>query len=1147
MKKDKVVQLAQELASEKSHQVYSSIKNRIAYVVSHGASYASNGYAVRTQRVARSLIDSGKDVFCFVRPGRPWELNTNAANSIKPVVDVNGVRYIHSRWENDKYKISEQEHLKQSFDQFCELFQIYRPEKVIAASNWKIAVPAWAAAKALNIPFAYEIRGFWELSRIAREPEYKETPSFRKENIRDTFVANQADKVFTLSYTMKAELTRRGVSQEKISVIYNGLDTLPHIESANSELRRELGISDSDKVVGYVGSITEYEGLEVFIDACRQLIEDGEQIKLLLVGDHQPVDGVDGNGFDSDFSWLIRTGRVSQDKVPNYLALIDTIVIPRRNLDVCQIVPPMKAIEALSYGKKLVISNLPVLKEITEKFSSVYYFEADNINSLKETLIQSLHAKTVAPDWHSLKQSLIDTTLMGESFCGDRTDSCVTGTVTTTKDESGEQFDKKIILNSTEVSWFTYDVESPCELRVMGQVAYQNTTRKERKAVLLIKAFDKQGKDISKALGKLAFSSHLQSKFKYITDTNKQVKLLHKLALPPEVRKIEVGLCAFNCESSEFVEVHNFDVTMSSANCDVKVEQAQTVTKDPLWTSFSVREFVPHTLTAKFNFENQNEQRKKSLIARVKFHDSEGNELEGKHQGLLQSKTVGNFVYLEVTCEKVAKIIPPKGATTLKIGLQKWDAKGNVFVERLMQCTSDVQKIADTRKASDLRKALQSTSARPLANVKVAAILDEFTMECFRMEVDLVPISPENWESELDASRPDFLFVESCWFGNKNQWGGLIYGYTSNGTNQMDSLVNVINYCNRKGIPTVFWSKEDPVHYSRFAPTAKLFDYVYTTDANMVQNYKSEYGIDAEPLSFFCQPKVHNPVEVITRSHKAAFAGSYYSDKQERCDDFHTILGGLDDAGVPYEIYDRCLKRGVSHLQFPEYFKKHVVGYLEPDEMWKAYKGYRYTVNMNTVKHSPTMFARRVYESLASGTPVISNYSEGVVTQFSGIVCASDNKKDIIDYVEMLKDEKEYKRIAEQGARETLGRHTIADRLEQICKRVGIPVIPHLPVVNAVITAGTVDMVEKARRLVNSQTYFDKRLVINLENSNELYPYLNMNSDKEIFRVLTEFAKPLEGVSVDLDLNDNIAETLMEDVAIKTQYDNLHSAISEKQ
>ena len=66
----------------------------------------------------------------------------------------------------------------------------------------------------------------------------------------------------------------------------------------------------------------------------------------------------------------------------------------------------------------------------------------------------------------------------------------------------------------------------------------------------------------------------------------------------------------------------------------------------------------------------------------------------------------------------------------------------------------------------------------------------------------------------------------------------------------------------------------------------------------------------------------------------------------------------------------------------PERYKQNVVGHLKPDEMWKAYKGYKYTINMNSVKQSPTMFARRVYESLASGTPVVSNYSKGVVEQF---------------------------------------------------------------------------------------------------------------------------------------------------------------------
>ncbi|MDO6578819.1 glycosyltransferase [Alteromonas stellipolaris] len=703
---------------------------------------------------------------------------------------------------------------------------------------------------------------------------------------------------------------------------------------------------------------------------------------------------------------------------------------------------------------------------------------------------------------------------------------------------------KKIELNSPNPTWYSVEVSKLKNVQIHAKVKYNHLESVvDKKAVMLLKILDEDGNDFSKTLPKLAYSSHLASKFKYISSSDNEIVSLLNLDIPEKAKTLQIGFGAFNCSAGQSVELTDFNTSVKRKSKDSGVKSL--LTSQPSTYTFSVQELLPHSLKANLVFESVKDKSEKALIAGVTYFDQHENVIEPPYVGFLPSKSVGPCAYLKLQSENILKLIPPRNAKKASVKVQSWHAKNKVWLDGSINCHLDV--IESTTEAGPIEVLNSRKIARPLSKIKVAGILDEFTLECFRMEVDLVSISPTNWEQELEESAPDFLFVESCWFGNKNQWGGLMYGYTSNGPNQMDALINVLNYCRKKAIPTIFWSKEDPVHYSRFAPTAKLFDYVYTTDANMVQNYQKEYGINAEPLSFFCQPKVHNPIDLIPRLSKAAFAGSYYSDKKERCDDFHAILGALEETNIEYDIYDRCLKRGVASLQFPEYFKKHVVGYLEPDEMWRAYKGYKYTVNMNTVKHSPTMFARRVYESLASGTPVISNYSEGVVTQFSGIVCASDSKKDIIEYAEMLKDEKEYKQIVEKGVRETLGRHTIADRLEQVCKRIGIPVIPHLPIVNAVITAGTVDMVEKARELVNSQTYFDKRLVVNLENSNELYPYLNMNSDKEIFRVLTEFAKPLEGESVELNLNDDIAKTLMEDVAIKTQYEHLHPAISEKQ
>lgn len=431
---------------------------------------------------------------------------------------------------------------------------------------------------------------------------------------------------------------------------------------------------------------------------------------------------------------------------------------------------------------------------------------------------------------------------------------------------------------------------------------------------------------------------------------------------------------------------------------------------------------------------------------------------------------------------------------------------------------------------------VEMKSHRSFATLKVATILDEFSLECIKTDTSTLSLNPLNWKSEMEDFKPDFLFVESCWFGNNNQWGSLIYGNSYNAPNQMDELAKVVEYCKKEGIPTVFWSKEDPVHYDKFAPTAKLFDFVFTTDANMIESYKKDYGIDAEPLCFFCQPAIHNPSEVIPRKNKAAFAGSYYSTKKERCADFDVLIDALKRASVEYDIFDRCLYRKESNLKFPERFKQNVVGHLKPDEMWKAYKGYKYTINMNSVKQSPTMFARRVYESLASGTPVVSNYSKGVVEQFGDIVCASDNPDEIVSFLEKMQDESEYRKVVEKGVREVLSKHTVADRLKQICNRIGIDVTDHLPNAYLIANVSTIQEAEHAYTVFTNQTYRNKHLVVNMTNESTLYPYLLKNDTNMTFRLVNEFTQPPKGLRVEMTMDKELPTTALEDYALKSLY-----------
>src|SRR5699024_6661448 len=102
-------------------------------------------------------------------------------------------------------------------------------------------------------------------------------------------------------------------------------------------------------------------------------------------------------------------------------------------------------------------------------------------------------------------------------------------------------------------------------------------------------------------------------------------------------------------------------------------------------------------------------------------------------------------------------------------------------------------------------------------------------------------------------------------------------------------------------IPVVFWNKEDPVHYDHFIHTAKLCDYVFTTDRDRVEDYKSACNHEnVDVLQFAAQPRTHNPTKIQKeRVEGISFAGSYYALREERSNDMNRLFR----ASIPYNLY----------------------------------------------------------------------------------------------------------------------------------------------------------------------------------------------------------------------------------------------------
>ncbi|GLO31944.1 hypothetical protein PPUN12996_40020 [Pseudomonas putida] len=371
------------------------------------------------------------------------------------------------------------------------------------------------------------------------------------------------------------------------------------------------------------------------------------------------------------------------------------------------------------------------------------------------------------------------------------------------------------------------------------------------------------------------------------------------------------------------------------------------------------------------------------------------------------------------------------------------------------------------------RSTLLRQADQPASRLKMACVMDEFTFGSYRYECDLMQLTPGNWKAELEGFGPELLFIESAWRGKDELWGSKV-GHNS------QELQDILAWCRQNKVPTVFWNKEDPVHFETFLTTAKQFDHVFTTDIDCIHRYKGALGHDrVYLLPFACQPALHNPIELYERKDAFCFAGAYYARYPERTRDLGNFVCELPKFR-PLEIFDRNFGKNDANYQFPEEYQPYIVGTLPFEKIDTAYKGYRYAINLNSIKQSQSMFARRVFELLGCNTITVSNFSRGVRLLFGDLVVTTDNGEEMLRRLELLaEDPLNSDKLKLAALRKVMQEHTYTQRLEYVLTKVtGTVKTQRLPEIVVVCEAQDRQQFDMLRAHLNRQTYSQVRMVI---------------------------------------------------------------------
>ncbi|MFC7375403.1 glycosyltransferase [Brachybacterium sp. GCM10030268] len=368
---------------------YPPEQHKVFYLLHNSLPHNSAGYATRTHGLLSELNRIGWDVDGVTRLGYPYDMPGKAEISEVAAHDVVGNvdyrRLLKGREIEKKNPLFY--YTERYSSALLELAKEQRPSIIHAASNHWNGLTAVKTARQLGLPSIYEVRGLWEVTRGSRNPEWAESNMFKYIARMEADAAKGASRVFAITEALREELISRGVDGDKIRVVPNGVDTsrfapIPRDE----ELASTLGVAGKT-VIGYVGSVLDYEGIELLLEAAEVLNRTREDFHVLIVGDGAELERFQNDVQQRELDHIVTfTGRVPHEDVERYYSLIDITPFPRLPLPVCEMVSPLKPFEAMAMGKAVVASDVAALKEIIMPGVNGHLHEKGEAESLIEQL-----------------------------------------------------------------------------------------------------------------------------------------------------------------------------------------------------------------------------------------------------------------------------------------------------------------------------------------------------------------------------------------------------------------------------------------------------------------------------------------------------------------------------------------------------------------------------------------------------------------------------------------------------------------------------------------------------------------------------------------------------------------------------------------
>jgi glycosyltransferase involved in cell wall biosynthesis len=233
------------------------------------------------------------------------------------------------------------------------------------------------AARAAGVPYVVEVN-----APLARERAETGELSFRSLARRSERRAlERADRVIAVTSALKAILVEEGVSASRIVVMPNGvdLDAFDAVSEGDvAAFRKEHALEGEEKVVGFVGFLRPWHGVDMLLHAMdsEDLVAETRPL-LAIVGDGPALEDAKRRAARGALAGRVRfTGAIDAQRVPVAMKAFDVAVQPAATSYAC----PIKLVEYMGAARAIVAPDQENVVELLSREAASLFRPMDAID-----------------------------------------------------------------------------------------------------------------------------------------------------------------------------------------------------------------------------------------------------------------------------------------------------------------------------------------------------------------------------------------------------------------------------------------------------------------------------------------------------------------------------------------------------------------------------------------------------------------------------------------------------------------------------------------------------------------------------------------------------------------------------------------------